>query len=196
MVVGDQTYLAKNNNHLLRAKSLHQMDMEAGLRICTIIPFREPYSQAKSLLTQHRNLSTLQRENDFALDYMDFLVHHEFGVNTKTHLLRESAGEALPQGDMDTIEHWLEVWRFFYRAAFDLYKDQPGFCFFCYEHYLEKPRESLLSLSSFLQIPPEQLTALEVKQWTGNRSEMAAEPIGEIMALYREMTNAAINHDV
>ncbi len=188
--------MAKNNNHLLRAKSLHRLDAEKGLRTRTVIPFREPYAQAKSLLQQHNILSTLQTEDDFALDYMDFLVHHEFGLHVKTLLLDESAGELQPDADPYSLEYWLDVWYIFYRGAFDLYATEPDFSFFCYENYLKNPRGSLLSLCSFLDIAPQQLESVEVKEWKRMRTEQVEDPTPELMALYDKMTQGAINHEV
>lgn len=195
LVAGGETYLAKNNNHLLRAKSLHRLDAENGLRSRTVIPFRDPYGQAKSLLEQHRILSALQRENNFALDYMDFLAHHEFGQHVKTFSFEAPAGESLPDTDPDSLVHWLDVWLFFYQAAFDLYATEPDFCFFCYEDYLRKPRESLLSLCSFLSLAPEQLNALEVKEWRRKRSDPIENRAPKVMALYDRMVHEAINHE-
>jgi hypothetical protein len=195
LVARDKTYLAKNNNHLLRAKSLHQLDAEKGLCTRTVIPFREPYAQAKSLLEQHKLLSTLQKENDFAMDYMDMLLHHEFGLHVKTTFLDGSAGGSLPDSDPNTLEHWLDVWHLFYRAVFDLYGGEPGFCFFCYENYLKNPRGSLLSLCSFIDVAPEQFKSVEVKEWVKNRSEQVEDPDTKLTALYDLMEQGAINHE-
>lgn len=196
LVAGDKTYLAKNNNHLLRAKSLHQLDAEKGLRTRTVIPFREPYAQAKSLLEQHNILSTLQKENDFAVDYMDFLVHHEFGLHVKMPFLDGTAGESLPDGDPTSLEHWLNVWLRFYGAAFDLYGAEPDFCFFCYENYLRNPRGSLLGLCSFIDVAPDQFKSVQVKRWMRNRRRRVETPDPKLASLYDKMKRRAINREV
>lgn len=196
LVARDRTYLSKNNNHLLRAGSLHRLDADSGLRTRTIIPFREPYAQAKSLLEQHNTLSTLQTGNDFALDYMDFLVHHEFGLHIKTLCVGSPLETPVSEADPSSVQYWLDVWHHFYRAAFERYRQEPEFCFFCYEKYLEKPRESLLSLREFIGITPEQLESLEFKKWNRTRSTAEAELTAEVAALYEEMAEGAINHGV
>ena len=196
LVADDKTYLAKNNNHLLRAKSLHQLDAEKGLRTRTIIPFREPYAQAKSLLQQHRILSSLQSKNDFALDYMDLLAHHEFGLDRKTTMLTEEAEETFSDGDPDSIEHWLNVWYVFYRDALHLYAGESGFCFFCYENYQKDPRGSLLSLCSFIHVAPARMESIGVKRWQQDSSQREATPGAKLAALYEKMAQVAINHEV
>jgi hypothetical protein len=59
LVAKDKIYLSKNNNHLLRAESLHQLDIKHDNKTITVIPFRYPYEQANSLLKQHKLLSEL-----------------------------------------------------------------------------------------------------------------------------------------
>lgn len=197
MVAGGKTYLMKNNNHLLRAKSLHRLDAGNGLTTRTVIPFREPYAQAKSLLEQHNILSKLQKEDDFALDYMDLLVHHEFGLHSKTLLLGESDDESLTAADPSRLEYWLRVWHVFYRDAFDLYAGEPDFCFFCYEKYLANPCGSLLSLCPFLDIDAKQFEAIEVKEWRRTRSEQGESTVlSDSRQLYDKLVKVAINHEV
>ncbi|WP_339687856.1 hypothetical protein [Gimesia maris] len=197
MVAGGKTYLMKNNNHLLRAKSLHRLDAGNELTTKTVIPFREPYAQAKSLLEQHNILSKLQKEDDFALDYMDLLVHHEFGLHSKILLLGEYDDESLTASDPSCLEHWLRVWHVFYRDAFDLYAGEPDFCFFCYEKYLANPRGSLLSLCPFLDIDAKRFEAIEVKEWRRTRSEQDESTVpSDSRQLYDKLVKVAINHEV
>ena len=196
LVACDKTYLSKNNNHLLRAKSLHRMDAANGLRTRTIIPFREPYAQAKSLLEQHNTLSALQTENDFALDYMDFLVHHEFGLHVKTLCVGGPLEAPELQADPSTVEYWVDVWYRFYWAVLEKHREEADFCFFCYETYLENPRDSLLSLQEFIGVSPEQLESLEFKNWTRKRAAAEENVAIEAVSLYEKMLEGAINRDV
>lgn len=197
LVAGGKTYLMKNNNHLLRAKSLHRLDAGNGLITKTVIPFREPYAQAESLLEQHNILSQLQKEDDFALDYMDLLVHHEFGIHLKTLLLGECDDELLSAADPSHLEYWLRVWHVFYRDVFDLYAAEPDFCFFCYEKYLADPCGSLLSLCPFLDLDAKRFEVIEVKEWRRTRSEREESTIhSDSRQLYDKLVKVAINHEV
>ena len=107
LIAGNKIYLAKNNNHLLRALSLHQLDNEIGNVTHTIIPFREPYAQAKSLLNQHRNLSEQQKKDNFIQDYMDMLVHHEFGLSNKVSIFDEKSTQ-IQLGNQNSLDYWLK----------------------------------------------------------------------------------------
>ncbi len=197
LVAGEGTYLAKNNNHLLRARSLHQLDSESGLCTRTVIPFREPYAQAKSLLRQHSILSKLQKENEFALDYMDFLVHHEFGLHAKTFHLCERSVPSTRGDDLDSLEHWLGVWHSFYQDALSLFANEPDFCFFCYEDYTREPTRSLFTLCEFLDVSPELLSSINVKTWQNNHPKPADGHVRpDCKLLYEKMVQVAINHEV
>jgi hypothetical protein len=195
LVGGEKTYLAKNNNHLLRAKSLHQLDAQMGLVTRTIIPFREPVAQAKSLLAQHKIMSKLQSEDDFALDYMDFLVHHEFGLHAKTLVLGEESDKPRPSGDMNTIDYWLQVWNEYYQAAFELCATDSEFCFFCYEDFLRDPRASLSRLRPFIHMTSEQMKPIEFKKWGKKSLDKNINIDNKYSILYKKMVRIAINHE-
>lgn len=190
-----QVYLAKNNNHLLRASSLHDLDTRQGLVTRTIIPFRAPLAQAKSLLRQHQSLSNMQQSDNFFLDYMDFLGHYEFGIHIKTSTLETDSSLKPPQQSPTTVEYWLDVWNQFYEKAYDLYQGQPEFCFFCYESYLQNPKASLEKLLAFLDVSDDAVDALDVQEWTGQSLTMPNE--NEVDEKYRitysKMAKAALN---
>ena len=194
LVAENKSYLAKNNNHLLRASSIHELDATKQLRTRTIIPFREPYAQAESLRRQHKVLSGLQSKDEFALDYMDFLVHHEFGLHTKTPTLTEEAAE--PEGDRDSIGFWLDLWKLFYEDAFSLYARSPEFCFFCYEVFRDDPAGAVSSLSAFIDVDREQLDSIPFVRWRENSRGVPSRTSNDpYAALYEKMVRAAINHE-
>ncbi|MEM1305023.1 MAG: hypothetical protein AAGG46_09005, partial [Planctomycetota bacterium] len=194
LVAGPDTYLAKNNNFLLRAESVCRRDEESGYRTRTIIPFRRPLPQARSLLEQHRNLSELQNANPFALDYMDFLVHHEFGLHAKPQLLCGSLDKPIPDSPRGDVDHWLAVWNLFYAEALDRFADRPGYCFFSYDAYVRDPRGSLLSLAPFLELDSAVFEAMETRPWRP-MSSVGDTPVSPDSAhLYERLTAKAINH--
>ena len=75
----DTTYLAKNNNLILRYESLRKYNKQFKI----ILLFRDPVEHAFSLMKQHKRFSALQEKDSFVLNYMDWLGHHEFGLNQK-----------------------------------------------------------------------------------------------------------------
>ncbi|MCB0736684.1 MAG: sulfotransferase [Bacteroidetes bacterium] len=75
ILVGDKYYLAKNNNSILRLKSLLQHDNQLQV----VILFRHPAAHIKSLESQNSKFKEQQDENEFVDFYMEALAHHEFG---------------------------------------------------------------------------------------------------------------------
>jgi len=109
-------YLAKNNNLLLRLKSLgDQMPVATFLLL-----FRRPEDQVASLITQHTRFSNLER---FASRYMEWLCHHEFG-DTFRPMAFDSAPIARP--DTRCPIYWLEQWESFYRYALEVLKESKA----------------------------------------------------------------------
>ena len=130
-----------------------------------MIPFRYPYAQANSLLNQHLNLSTLQGKDEFVKDYMDFLVHHEFGLSHKIAIFDYNPSQINASANINTLEYWLMVWYLFYKKAFDIYSEKPGFHFFCYEEFCKHPTESLKTVFSLLDIPTNYTESLEIESF-------------------------------
>jgi hypothetical protein len=192
LVAGDKIYLAKNNNHLLRAASLHELDLEAGHNTKTIIPFREPYSQAASLLNQHQILSGLAEEDEFVKDYMEFLVHHEFGLSHKVPVLDENEPELDLPDDHFSLEYWLEIWYQFYKKAYHQFKGMDDFYFFCYEAFCKQPKASLTQLITVLEMPKNLVGSIKVKEFTPKRSPHI-EPGSKYSNLYGKLVNESIN---
>ena len=111
---GDTTYIAKNNNLILRHASLSELN--PGLK--TILIFRNPVDHAFSLLSQHRRFSQLHQSDPFTLEYMDWLGHHEFGLN---HRPFDLGGECLHTGyKPDSIDYWVAIWIEYYAHVLTL----------------------------------------------------------------------------
>jgi len=97
---GSQRYLAKNNNMMLRIRSLAPVTQDC----CYLILFRNPLAHAASLLRQHRRFS---KTSGFTQDYMRWLVHHEFGADHRPFRFPDTAPSTRSP---DSIEYWLERW--------------------------------------------------------------------------------------
>ena len=102
-----QSYLSKNNNNLLRINSLISKFPRAKF----LILFRNPLDHAISLMNQHKNFSKLQKEDKFIRKYMNYLVHHEFGLNQKQMNFENKPKSSFKK---DNINYWLEQWINFY----------------------------------------------------------------------------------
>jgi hypothetical protein len=107
-------YLAKNNNLILRYRSLK--DHRPGL--CSILLFRDPVEHAFSLMKQHARFSALQEKDPFVLEYMTWLGHHEFGKGLKHFAFAD--GPTHPTKGPEHIDHWIAVWIAYYTRLLKL----------------------------------------------------------------------------
>ncbi|TAI48582.1 hypothetical protein [Flagellimonas allohymeniacidonis] len=107
---GKNKYISKNNNNVLRLSALQRIENQK-----TFILFRDPLSHASSLMKLHKSFSKNQTEDPFALDYFNYLGHHEFGLNHKPFLLTEEFTSHRGEFDMESIDYWLAIWLNYYR---------------------------------------------------------------------------------
>ncbi|MBC8298920.1 MAG: hypothetical protein H8E55_24425 [Pelagibacterales bacterium] len=128
-------YLSKNNNNILRMS-----DLLNGIKNSMfLIFFRDPLHQSASLLNQHNIFSKIHKENKFALKYMNYLGHYEFGENTK----RFDIG-IYKYNDPFDINYWLEVWiNYYYYVINNFQKERVALI--CYEDLAENSNEYLKS---------------------------------------------------
>lgn len=106
-------YLAKNNNQILRLKSIRAAFPDAII----LVPFRDPFQQAHSLHSQHLRFCRRHADHPFELSYMNWLGHYEFGQGYKP--FRPGENESLAT-DPEDINHWLQVWIVTYRYLIEL----------------------------------------------------------------------------
>lgn len=99
---GKTRYLSKNNNNILRLASIRQAFPNALI----LVPFRNPFSHAGSLLTQHQNFIVQQGEDPFVLRYMTWLAHHEFGRGHRPFRFDDKP----PAVDPETLDYWVDLW--------------------------------------------------------------------------------------
>ena len=116
-------YLSKNNSNYKRIDNLLSLLPNALF----VIPIREPLQHSYSLLTQHSHFSSLQRQNDFIRRYMNYLGHHEFGIN---HV---SWNKPNKYYNYKNINYWLEQWILFYEDIYENYRNYSNCKFIVYE---------------------------------------------------------------
>ncbi len=137
-ISGEKTYLAKNNNALLRLTSILKNPNQH-----VFIMYRSPLDHAFSLLKQHQLFLKKQLEDPFVLEYMNWLGHHEFGKNQKTF----HWGEDYKYSDANDINFWLESWIKYYKEALK-FKKQIQINFMCYESFLNNPKNALENMAN------------------------------------------------
>lgn len=128
----ESVYVAKNNNFLLRYASVRALNPDFRM----LVLFRDPLTQAASLLEKHLQYIEMQEEDPFVLEYMNWLAHHEFGRGQKPFCFGED--EPL-EGDPRAINYWLRLWIEVYSYAAEINDDQTVFV--AYEDFCAEPNE-------------------------------------------------------
>jgi hypothetical protein len=113
---GSPRYLAKNNNLMLRIRSLAPLTPEC----CFLVLFRHPLAHAESLLRQHRRFSTT---SGFTQEYMRWLVHHEFGAD---HRPFQFPGIKRSIRSPNAVDYWLERWIDAHSFLLDVFRQKLG----------------------------------------------------------------------
>lgn len=136
-----ETYLAKNNNFLLRYESMRKLNDG----FYALVLFRDPLNHAHSLMKQHQRFTQQQQDDSFVLEYMNWLGHHEFGLNHKVFQF----GDEKPDFgfEMDDINYWLEVWVNYYRQLLN-FPEHSRTVFIDYDDFLNSPEQLLRAVSN------------------------------------------------
>jgi len=132
-----QVYLAKNNNAVLRLKSM--LPLNPDMTVFVLV--RDPLQHAFSLMKQHQKFEKEQTADPFILEYMNWLGHHEFGLGQLPFNL---SGSAPQQTDRGQLNYWLERWIDYYNYA----KTISNIQFIAYEDFVARPKEVLERIST------------------------------------------------
>ena len=118
-------YLSKNNFNYKRINLIKSIFPNSIF----LIPVREPLQHAYSLFKQHLHFSNLQKKDDFIRRYMNYLGHHEFGLDHKFW------NKPLKFNDTNNINYWLEQWYLFYKQIQENYIHSSNCIFLIYENF-------------------------------------------------------------
>lgn len=177
---GDSTYLAKNNNLILRYNSLRSHNPEFKIALL----FRNPVPHAYSLQSQHLRFSEMHEADPFTLEYMNWLGQHEFGLNHKVFDLegmdlRERYG-------ITSINYWLSVWISYYSYVLTLARDKNLFLIE-YTDLCKQPGKLAATLGSLfhVDIVDNQIDPYEERELSD--LDMENSLLEEAVSLYQEL---------
>ncbi len=134
----DKIYLAKNNNFMLRYESVRELNDD----FLMVILYRDPLTHAASLMEKHRSYKQLQQDDPFVLEYMNWLGHHEFGLNQKPFIFSTSTYTF--DDEKDTLDFWLKTWINYYSYALTI--NHPKTLFINYDAYCKNPGETVSTI--------------------------------------------------
>lgn len=167
---GKTRYLAKNNNNVLRLESLCQIWPQSKI----IIAFRDPLTQAQSLLAQHKRFLEQQQEDRFVERYMSWLGHYEFGQNHKPCCLNQDHRPSSYE-DRQTLDYWVGYWTHLYSHLL-AFQSKPQVTFICYEDLCGRPEQILSDLFGKLDLPKTCLRSLAGEIGPAPRSSSDQQP--------------------
>ncbi len=103
--IPSKRYISKNNLNIARVGRLTEAIPDSRV----LIPFRNPYLHAQSLLHQHLHFTKIHAEDDFAKVYMAGIGHFDFGANLKPVDFDGWLGKT-PYRDPSSLSFWLAYW--------------------------------------------------------------------------------------
>jgi hypothetical protein len=103
-------YLSKNNANVARLDLLTTLFPECKI----LVPFRNPLDHVGALARQHANFLDLHTKDDFALRYMEWIGHYEFGK-----AIRPIAFAGTVPADVGSGRFWLDYWSLGFAAILE-----------------------------------------------------------------------------
>lgn len=152
-------YVSKNNNNVLRIDALRKLKSSV-----LIVLFRNPLYHASSLLKLHKSFSKTHEEDSFALEYFNYLGHHEFGLNHKPFILTEQFKANRHKFATDDINYWLTIWLNYY--SFVLQKLKKEDFLICFEDLISSPNVVYNNLGHLLNIKIDSFKKFEPSKYS------------------------------
>jgi len=175
-------YLSKNNNHILRLPSLAMQCPEATF----LVLFRDPVSQARSLLRQHIKFLA---SDSFTIDYMNWLAHHEFGITHKPFVF---SNEDNLMYSPKTLEYWIIRWSEAYQHLLDALKlDSQNMIPVSYERLCDSPKY-WDNLCQLLNLPTTNSPFVEPKNLKSYKIEYSA--LSNALSIYQQLDELTRTH--
>lgn len=173
----EKKYLSKNNNNILRLKSVSRAFPNAVI----IVPFRDPVQQAYSLRTQHRKF--VGEEDSFTGKYMKWLAHHEFGVHHRPFVFHENVAGPI---DTDDLNYWVQLWVNTYSYVLE---NLPSTAILLsYEMLCEESDQVWSQLSQLLNLPYDNSVISFSKAYRQIDEDISSDLLQEAQQLYRKMS--------
>jgi len=141
--VATARYVSKNNPNTARIGWLHRHFPTSEI----LVPFREPLQHAASLLKQHLNFLSIQKDDPFASEYMRAIGHFDFGENLRP-IDFDGWLDGRTSKDAGKLAFWLEYWVAGYRHL--LANSVGNLHFLHYDGLCEDPEHGLQALADVI----------------------------------------------
>ena len=178
-------YLSKNNNNLLRLRSL-----AADPTSTILLVYRNPVDTARSLYRLHQSFTTY--DDEFIQRYMGWLGHHEFGPN---HLPLSFAVPYMNSSlKPDEPDYWLDYWNAVY--SYVLSQEDVGFHLVNHDQMRESPKQMLDAIFTLLgeEVDTTQMAAqVRAAKPPAPPSEFSPELLATAHSTYHRLTKSKLN---
>lgn len=174
-------YLAKNNNFILRYKSVRDYNDD----FIMVILYRDPLTHAASLMEKHCYYKKLQSKDPFVLEYMNWLGHHEFGLNQKTFVFSNSNKLVNEDEDKDSMNFWLQTWINYYSYVLTI--NHPNTILVNYDSYCKYPKEIIETLLKKTGIRFNLPNYKPFNNTRVNNEDASTELLDEALEIYRQL---------
>lgn len=184
-------YISKNNLNIARVQRLVEHIPDCRV----LIPFRDPWQHAWSLLTQHRHFTRMHREDEFARIYMAGIGHFDFGANLKPVDFDGWLAHAQCR-DAGSYAFWLAYWCAAYRHL--LARQCERIRFSDFDALCAVPERGLQRIAEYLEVADAARLVAQAGRLRAPRSaevprdEIDATLRTEVDALYAQLRQAAL----
>ena len=137
-------YISKNNANIARPKIIRQLFPDSII----IVPFRDPWQHASSLLQQHLNFLQIHQTDPFAAKYMKAIGHYDFGQNLRP-INFDNWFDQRKSSEAKDLAFWLEYWIASYGNL--LKENDNEISFLNYEKLCDDPKQGLEILAQTIK---------------------------------------------
>jgi hypothetical protein len=188
---GGQRYISKNNLNIARVPLL----INAIPDSVVLIPFRDPYQHAASLLHQHLGFMRMHVDDPFAALYMKGIGHFDFGENLKPvdfgHWIA-----SFPDLDPTKLSFWLRYWCVTYEHLLKQQSERVRFCDF--DALCSNPGATMERIGEFLQIENREAFVAQASRVHAPRHHSVPSEArrslegGSVNSVYRQLRESAL----
>ena len=154
-----------------------------------VVMFREPLTHCASLLEKHLQYSKLQQNDSFVLEYMNWLGHHEFGLNQKIFRFSEDQPPIIEE--KSSIDYWLKCWIHYYQYVLTI--NRKNVILVKYSDYCQNPNKRVLSIYDKLGINLLPNKFNSHKNMRKNIDGFSSNLYNKALTIFNELEQLAIN---
>lgn len=176
----NKLYIAKNNNFIVRYKSIRALNED----FIFVILFRDPVTHTASLFEKHKYYQKIQKDDSFVLNYMNWLGHYEFGLNQKPFVFNDLSKDFI-NDDKESLDFWLKSWVNYYSYVLTI--QHPNTILVNYDSYCKNPKETISSILNKTGVDAKLPEYVPFNNTRTSGKEYSGELFNKAQAIYKEL---------